>query len=71
MRIHHILGGVSILITNEERQFISKNNDEEITIESLDDHEQWVAQNLVRKGVYTLSKDKKYITRINNARHSL
>jgi hypothetical protein len=71
MRIHHILGGVSILITNEERQFISKNDDEEITIESLDDHEQWVAQNLVRKGVYTLSKDKKYITRINNARQSL
>jgi hypothetical protein len=71
MRIHHVIDGVSILLTNEERQFISKNNDSELTIESLDDHDQWVAQNLVRKGVFTLSKDKKYITRIDNAGHSL
>jgi hypothetical protein len=71
MRIHHILDGISIIITNEERGFMSKNDDRSINIESLDDHEQWIAQNLVRKGVYTLSKDKKHITRIDNARQSL
>jgi hypothetical protein len=71
MRIHHIIDGISIIITNEERRFISKNDDKTVTIESLDDHDQWVAQNLVRKGVYTLSKDKKHITRIDNARESL
>jgi hypothetical protein len=71
MRIHHITNGISIIVTNEERQFMSKNDDYDITIESLDDHEQWIAQNLIRKGVYTLSKDKKNITRVDDARQSL
>lgn len=70
MRIHHILDGISIIITNEERRFITK-NEENVSLESLDDHEQWVAQNLVRKGVYTLSKDKTHITRIDDARQNL
>jgi len=71
MRIHHIIDGISILITNKERQFMTKNDDHNITIESLDDHEQWIAQNLVRKGVYTLSKDKKNIIKVDDARQSL
>ena len=71
MRIHHITNGISIIVTNEERQFMSKNDDHDITIESLDDHEQWIAQNLIRKGVYTLSKDKKNITRVDDARQNL
>jgi hypothetical protein len=70
MRIHHIVDGISILITNEERGFISK-NDHDINLESLDEHDQWLAHNLVRKGIYSISKDKKNLTLINNAKHSI
>lgn len=60
MKIHHLLGSVSIIITNEERNFINDHS-ENIPLSSLDDHGVWVAQNLVRKNVYRLTKDNKYI----------
>lgn len=60
MRIHQLLGGVSVVITNEEKNFIQTHNDN-VSISSLDDHETWVAQNLVRKNVYQLTKDSKNI----------
>lgn len=60
MKIHQLLGSVSIIITNEERNFINGHT-EHIPLSSLDDHEVWVAQNLVRKNVYQLTKDSKHI----------
>jgi len=71
MRIHHVLDGISIIITNEEKHFMAKNDNQEIHIPSLDDHDKWVAQNLVRKGVYTLSNDSKHIIRVDDARHGI
>jgi hypothetical protein len=62
MKIHQILDGVSIMITNEERDFISK-HDNEVSVSILDPHNQIIANNLVRKGVYSISNDKKYITK--------
>lgn len=60
MKIHHLLGGISIAITNEERNFI-KAHSEPTSLSSLDEHGHWLAQNLVRKNVYTLTNDSKYI----------
>lgn len=60
MKIHHLLNSVSIIITNEERSFINSHQ-EHIPLSSLDDHEVWVAQNLVRKNVYQLTNDNKHI----------
>jgi hypothetical protein len=56
MKIHQLLSGVNIAITNEENHFIKK-HDTNISLTGLDDHDQWLAQSLVRKGVYSLSKD--------------
>ncbi len=56
MKIHQLLSGFDITITNEEHEFLSKHGDK-IRILSLDEHGQWLAQNLVRKGIYTISKD--------------
>jgi len=56
MKIHQLLSGVGVAITNEEQQFISR-HDNDVRLSSLDDHDIWLAKSLVRKGVYSISKD--------------
>lgn len=57
MKIHQLLSSkVDIVVTNEEQSFINKHNTN-VRLSSLDDHEQWVAQNLVRKGIYGIAED--------------
>jgi hypothetical protein len=63
MKIHQLLSGISIPVTNEEQHFIDK-HDSGIKITSLDEHDQWLAQTLVRKGVLSVSKDN--VTLVNN-----
>jgi len=49
-------------LTNEENDFVRSHTDK-IRLESLDDHNLWVAQNLVRKGIYQVSKDSKLLVK--------
>jgi hypothetical protein len=62
MKIHQLLSGVGVAITNEEQQFISR-HDNNVRLSSLDDHDVWVAQSLVRKGVYSISKDSSTLSK--------
>jgi hypothetical protein len=62
MKIHQLLSGVGVAITNEEQQFISR-HDNNVRLSSLDDHDVWVAQSLVRKGVYSISKDNSTLSK--------
>jgi hypothetical protein len=56
MKIHQILGAPSIILTNEEQNFIKQHN-KEIAIRNLYDRDEVLARNLVRKGVYEISND--------------
>jgi ribosomal protein RSM22 (predicted rRNA methylase) len=56
MKIVQILPELNLSITNEESSFVKKFGNS-VKISSLDEHSQWVAQNLVRKGVYSISND--------------
>jgi hypothetical protein len=56
MKIHHLLGAPSLILTNEENQFVDSHK-EEIPIRTLYDREEVIARNLVRKGVYEISND--------------
>jgi len=58
MKIGQLLSGMHIILTNEEQSFMRKHKDS-VSITSLDEHDQWLAQNLVRKGLYSISKDSK------------
>ena len=58
MKIGQLLSGMHIVVTNEEQSFISRHKDS-VSITSLDEHDQWLAQNLVRKGLYSISKDNR------------
>jgi hypothetical protein len=58
MRIYQLLSGIDIALTNEEQLFVEKYN-RTVSLASLKEHDQWVAQNLVRRGIYSISNDNK------------
>jgi len=60
MKIHQLLDSPPIILTNEEKDFIESHH-KEISLHSLYDREEVLARNLVRKGVYEISKDNKNI----------
>ena len=62
MKIGQLLSGMHIVLTNEELSFVNKHKDS-VSITSLDEHDQWLAQNLVRKGIYSISKDSQTIVK--------
>ena len=70
MKIHQILGAPSIILTNEEQDFI-KLHHKEIPIRSLFDRDEVLARNLVRKGVYEISNDSLVLTKDANNRKSI
>ncbi len=64
MKISQLLSGIKIALSNQEQQFVEKYN--QIKLDSLSEQDQWLAQNLVRKGVYTISNDSRtLIKRLN------
>ena len=56
MKIAQLISGIKIALTNEEVNFVKKYG-KRVQLLSLSEHSQWIAQNLVRKGVYSISKD--------------
>lgn len=58
MKIGQLLSGMHIVLTNEEQSFVRRHKDS-VSITSLDEHDLWLAQNLVRKGIYSISKDNR------------
>jgi hypothetical protein len=67
MRIVQLLSGFDVALTNEEQSFLQKHSST-VRINSLDEHNQIVAHNLVKKGVFTISKDSE--TLINQSNES-
>ena len=66
MKIVQLLKGLPIAVNNEELSFVEKYDTVKIT--SLSEHDQVVARNLVRKGLFDVSKDNATI--INNTKKS-
>lgn len=60
MKIHHLLDNLDVALSNEENKFINSNSDV-ISLDSLHDRESLIAHNLVRKGVYDISKDSTHL----------
>jgi len=69
MKIEQLLNGIRIPLTNEEHKFVSR-HDSSVKITSLDEHDQWLAQSLVRKGIYQISKDNNTLINNLNEKHS-
>jgi len=70
MKISQLLSGHHVMITNEEQRFINRNRST-VRLTALDERDNWLAQNLVRKGLYNISKDNNTLTRVvKDADHS-
>jgi hypothetical protein len=62
MKISQLLSGHHIMITNEEQGFLNRNRSA-VRLTALDEKDTWLAQNLVRKGLYNISKDNNTLIR--------
>lgn len=56
MKINQLISGFPVMLSNQEQAFLDKHNTN-VALMNLTEHELWLAQNLVRKGVYDISKD--------------
>lgn len=56
MKIHQLLSGVNLPVTNEEQEFIERHKNS-VKLSYLDERDLWLAQNLVRKGMYSVAED--------------
>jgi hypothetical protein len=65
MKIQDLFESIRIVLTNEEQDFV-KTYGREVFLSSLDQHANWVAQNLVRKGMYEISNDNKQLVKTKN-----
>lgn len=64
MKIVHLLG-LDVPLSNEENKFVNEHTGL-IRIEGLGEREQYIARNLVRKGIYEISKDDQHIFKKND-----
>ena len=69
MKIAQLLSGMGVAITNQEQQFI-ENHTTTVHIDSLSEQDQWLAQTLVRKGIYSISKDNSVLIKNINETNS-
>jgi len=67
MKIYQLLQDLSVPLNNEEHAFV-EGHGSKIKLTSLDEHQLWLAQNLVRKGVYEIAKDNNHILRKHNGK---
>lgn len=55
MKISQLLSSIYITLSNQEHEFVDKH--QHVKLNNLNEHDLWIAQNLVRKGIYEISKD--------------
>lgn len=65
MKIYELLTTPLLAVTNEEHHFV-ENHHSTVELDSLNEREMVIAQNLVRKGLYAISKDNMSIIRQGN-----
>lgn len=62
MKICQLLNNINIMLSNKEQNFVDRYSN--INLNNLNEHDTWLAQTLVRKGIYDISKDNILIKKI-------
>jgi hypothetical protein len=65
MKIYELLDQPQLIITNEEHHFVETHTSD-VDLDSLNERELVIAQNLVRKGLYAISNDSERIIKQGN-----
>lgn len=68
MKISQLLDGIHIVLTNQESEFINSHQDK-IRLTGLSEQEVWIAQNLVRKGVYSISNNNILVKKLDESQY--
>jgi hypothetical protein len=68
MKISQLVSGFKTFITNEESDFIRRHGDQ-VKLSSLDEHDLWLAQGIVRKGLYNIAHDDNTLLRSTDEKH--
>ncbi len=69
MKIHQLVSGYGVPVTNEEQQFIKRHGDS-VKLTALDEHDLWLAQGIVRKGLYNVDNDNVTLIKKSNEKSS-
>jgi len=67
MKIYQLLQDMTVPLNNEEHHFVESHG-AKVKLTSLDERQLWVAQNLVRKGVYDITRDNNHIIRTHHGK---
>jgi hypothetical protein len=62
MKIAHLLSGLPIVLTNQEQAFLETHKSS-ISLTTLNERDLWMAQTLVRKGIYSIDKDNQTLNK--------
>lgn len=62
MKIAHLLSGLPIVLTNQEQAFLETHKSS-ISLTTLNERDLWMAQTLVRKGIYSIDKDSQTLNK--------
>lgn len=64
MKISQLISGLIIPLSNQEQKFIDSHG--YIKLNNLSENDLWLVQNLIRKGVYEISKDNNTLIKNTN-----
>ena len=67
MKMQELYAGMSVMLTNEENNFVILHG-YDVPVTSLNEREELIANSLIKKGVYDISSDRKYLTKPQHAK---
>jgi hypothetical protein len=62
VKILDLYSELPIILNNEEKKFVVVHGFR-ASLSSMNERDQWIAENLIRKGVYNYSHDRAYIVK--------
>jgi hypothetical protein len=68
MKIVQLISGPKIYLSNQEKHFVETHKSK-VKLSQLSEQELWMAQNLVRKGIYSISNDDQTLINKINETH--
>ena len=67
MKMQELYTGIGVSLTNEENSFLTLHG-YNVPVSSLNDRQEWIAQSLIKKGIYDYSSDRKHLIKPNHAK---
>jgi hypothetical protein len=67
MKIQELYSELPVILTNEEKRFVVVHGHRS-SLSGMSEHDRWIAENLIRKGIYNYSHDRTHIVKEKTAK---